>query len=104
MKSHMRKLMTIVTESVLEKHLIQDIELLGVQGWTISDARGKGRRGVRNSTWDGSRNIRIEIICDEDSAKSIALRLQEKYYNDYAMIILVADIAVMYPQKFDIPS
>lgn len=100
MTRHLRKLMTIVTESALERRIVQEIEMLGAHGWTVSDARGKGKRGIRNSTWDGSSNIRIDIVCNEETATLIARHLQEMYYNDYAMILFVADVVVMRPEKF----
>lgn len=100
MTRHLRKLMTIVTESALERRIVQEIETLGAHGWTVSDARGKGRRGIRNSTWDGSSNIRIDIVCNEETATLISTHLQEMYYNDYAMILFVADVVVMRPEKF----
>lgn len=100
MSGYMQKLMTVITEAAVENHIIQDIERLGAQGWTICDVRGKGRRGVRNSTWDGSRNVRIEIVCDAATAEAIAVHLQERYYNDYAMTLFVTDVTVLRPDKF----
>ena len=35
-----RKLLTVITESNLERDLVREIESLGVGGYTISDARG----------------------------------------------------------------
>ena len=64
MHSHQRKLLTIVTEAVLETTLIRDIEKHDVRGYTITDARGKGSRGVRGAGWETSSNIRIEVVCD----------------------------------------
>ena len=42
MSDNIKKLLTIVTEAALENILIKDIERLGAQGYTITDARGKG--------------------------------------------------------------
>lgn len=100
MNSHTRKLLTIVTEAVLESVLIKDIERLGAHGYTVSDARGKGHRGVRSSAWDTSSNIRVEVLCDQKTADAIAAHLQARYYADYAMILFVTDVAVLRPEKF----
>lgn len=100
MNSHMRKLLTIITEAALERLLVQDIERLGAHGYTVSDARGKGSRGVRSSAWDTSSNIRIEVVCDAQTADAIAAHLRAHYYDDYAMILFVADVAVLRPEKF----
>ncbi|HBG29218.1 P-II family nitrogen regulator [Candidatus Macondimonas diazotrophica] len=100
MSAPMRKLLTIITEAALERLLVEDIERLGAHGYTVSDARGKGRRGVRSADWEESRNIRIEVVCEETVAEAIAAYLEAHYYADYAMILFMSDVAVLRPEKF----
>ncbi len=100
MEGHTRKLLTIVTEAVLESTLVRDIEALGAHGYTITDARGKGGRGVRNAGWNTSANIRVEIVCGAETAAAIAAHVRERYYADYAMILVMSDVEVLRPEKF----
>lgn len=100
MTGFMRKLLTVICEAALENVLIQDIERLGAHGYTITDARGKGARGARSASWEPSSNIRIEIVCDEPTANTIAAHLRERYYDNYAMILIMADVEVLRPEKF----
>ncbi len=100
MQSHTRKLLTVVTEAVLEGTLIRVLDRLNAHGYTITDARGKGSRGTRSAGWEANSNIRIEVVCDADTAGTIASHLQEHYYADYAMILFVSDIVVLRPEKF----
>jgi hypothetical protein len=100
MNGHSRKLLTVVTEAALENVLTHEIGKLGAHGYTITDARGKGRRGARNAGWEHSGNIRVEIICDAATAKRISEHLWEHYYEDYAMILTVSDVEVLRPEKF----
>lgn len=95
-----RKLLTIVTEGALEHQLVEEIERLGAHGYTITDARGKGGRGVRNAGWDLSANIRIEVVCTADTARVIAAALRERYYDNYAMVLFISDVEVLRPEKF----
>ncbi len=95
-----RKLVTIVTEAALEQALVGEIQSLGATGYTITDARGKGGRGVRNATWTPSANIRIEVVCQEAIADAIAAMLRSRYYDNYAMILFISDVAVLRPEKF----
>ncbi len=97
---HSRKLLTIITEAALEGTLIRDVERLGAQGYTITDARGKGRQGVRNAGWEASSNIRMEILCDADTATAIADHLRQHYYEDYAMTLFLVEVGVWRPEKF----
>lgn len=100
MQSETRKLLTIITESALEHSLEADLQRLGAQGYTITNARGRGAHGTRNAGWDQSGNIRIEVICDQQVAKTIATNLKERYYSNYAMIMFMHDVDVFRSTKF----
>ena len=95
-----RKLLTIVTEAALEDTLVRDIEALGARGYTITDARGKGGRGKRDASWAPHANIRLEVLCDADTARAICTAMRERYYDNYSMVIYVADVDVLRPEKF----
>jgi hypothetical protein len=101
MKTHTIKLLTIFTETALESLLINDLEQHGALGYTITNARGKGSKGVRSGSWEANSNIRIEVICTEDLAKALTDHLQEKYYDNYAMVAFItSEIEVLRPEKF----
>jgi hypothetical protein len=100
MEKFNRRLLTIVTEAVLERELLAEFELLGVRGYTITDARGRGSRGTRKSDWSQEGNIRVEIVCEPALAERVAARLRERYYDHYAMILFMQDVSVLRPDKF----
>jgi hypothetical protein len=95
-----RKLLTIITEASLERRLLADIKARGAHGYTITEARGEGTRGVRESGFEKAGNIRVEIVCDSVVAERIATWLKEHYYRDYAMILFTQDVEVLRPEKF----
>lgn len=95
-----RKLVTIVTEAAIEHELTREIERLGARGFTVSDARGKGSRGVRDAEWGTTANVRIEVVCTADVAHAIAFTLKERYYVNYAMVLFITDVEVLRPEKF----
>jgi hypothetical protein len=98
--SYKRKLLTIVTEAALETTLIREIDRLGAHGYTVTDARGKGDHGVRDAGWQASANIRVEVVCDAETAEALAAHLRDHYYQDYAMILFIAEVEVLRPTKF----
>lgn len=98
--SQTRKLLTVVTEAVLESSLVQDLDRLGASGYTVVNARGRGSRGVRVGDWSSNSNIRLEVVCDVDLARKISHHLKDKYYSDYAMILYLSDVEVLRPEKF----
>ncbi len=95
-----RSLLTVITEATLEHTLLRDLDRLGVSGYTVSDARGKGNRGVRDASWDEAANIRIEVICPREHAETVLLHLQAHYYAHYAMVAFLHDVEVLRPGKF----
>jgi nitrogen regulatory protein PII len=95
-----RVMVTIVTESVLERQLTEELKQLGVHGYTVTEARGEGSRGVRAAEWEYSSNIRVETICDEQVAGAILAHVSRTYYANYAMIAFTHEVEVMRPEKF----
>lgn len=80
-------LVTVVAESTLERSLIGDLERLGIGGYTISDARGRGRHGLRGSGWEHASNIRLEVLCSPECAGQLIDHLRRQYEKDFAMTI-----------------
>lgn len=95
-----RKLVTVICEAALESRLTEAVMQLGAHGYTVTEARGRGARGVRNAAWDEAANIRLEAVCDEPAARRIAEHLRQHYYANYAMILFCSDVEVLRPEKF----
>jgi len=100
MQHYTRRMVTIVTEAALERALVTELEALGVKGFTITDARGKGSRGTRQSDWVQEGNIRVEVVCDPALADRIAGHVRDKFYANYAMILFLQDVSVLRSDKF----
>jgi|GEM_PF-673206 len=92
MKRHPRKILTIVTEAVLEPEILERLTALGIGGYTIDDVRGRGRRGVRRAEWEQSRTIRIQIVEQWPVLEKLILRMKADFEEQYALFIYVADV------------
>jgi nitrogen regulatory protein PII len=95
-----RKLVTIITEAALESELLDLLHTIGASGYTITNARGKGSRGIRDAGWTSSSNIRVEVICSDELASKMTAHLYEHYYKDYAMVVYESDVNVLREEKF----
>jgi hypothetical protein len=100
MHTEKRTLLTVFSEASLEPLLIRDMDRMAIRGYTFSDARGKGSRGVRDASWDESRNIRLEVICARAQAETLLAHLQERFYANYAMVAYLSEVEVLRPEKF----
>lgn len=82
-----KTLLVIVTESVLESTIIDEILAQGAKGFTASETRGLGSHGMRSGRWTVGGNVRIEVIGDTDLCERIVATLQEKYDADYGLLM-----------------
>lgn len=97
------KLITIVAEAVLKDRLAETIQRSGATGYTITEAHGEGSRSTRRGGVHGE-NIRFEVVAPEAIAKAIMLELAQKYFEKYACIAWVIDVAVLRGAKYEAPQ
>lgn len=93
------KLVTIVAERILKDRLLRDVEKLGATGYTLTDARGKGSRGVRASEWEGP-DVKIEVVVSAAVADAVLEHLAARYFEHYAIIAYMQDVKVVRGDKY----
>jgi nitrogen regulatory protein P-II 2 len=93
------KLVTIFAEGVLESHLLNDLLKLGARGYTVSNVRGRGTRGIETSHWEGAQ-VKIETIVSPEVANRILEHLSTHYFADYAVAAYVEQIEVVRGEKY----
>jgi nitrogen regulatory protein PII len=93
------KLVTIVAERILEDRLLRKILDLGAKGYTLTQAAGKGSRGVRASEWEGP-DTKIETLVSKEVAERIVDYVADTYFEHYAVIVYVQDAAVIRGDKY----
>lgn len=93
------KLVTIVTERILEDRLLRALVDLGAKGYTLTQATGKGSRGVRASEWEGP-DTRIESLVSAEVADAIVEHVADKFFEHYAVIVYVQDAEVVRGEKY----
>ena len=99
MNTNTLKLVTIITERILEHRLISLIDKHGAKGYTLSQVTGKGSRGVRASEWAGP-DTRIETLVSEDVARKILDEIAEHFFEHYAVIVYMQDAVVVRGEKY----
>lgn len=95
-----RKLLTIICETDLERKLSDDVMALGAHGYTVTEARGRGAQGERDAAWGPSGNIRMEVICEESVAHTIASHVKQAYFANFGMVLYMFDVDVLRDDKF----
>ena len=93
------KLVTIVTERILEDRLLRKVQELGAKGYTLTQVTGNGSRGVRSSEWVGP-DTQIQTLVNKEVASAIVEYVSENYFEHYAVIVYVQDADVVRGQKY----
>lgn len=93
------KLVTIVAERLFRDQVQEELRKLGAKGFTVTDATGKGSRGVGASEWEG-RNVRIETVVAPEVADRIVEHVAERYFEHYAVIVWVQSVEVVRGEKY----
>ena len=94
------KLVVLVCEEALEALVLPDLLAAGVKGYTVTEARGRGNRGVRDARWLLSSNVRIEAVCGARVARAVLERVETKYAANFGLVIFMTDVEVLHPENF----
>jgi nitrogen regulatory protein PII len=92
-------LVTVVAEKLLERDLIAEFQKLGAQGYTTTEAHGKGTRGVRASTWEGA-NVRIELVVTPEVGERIVNHVAERYFAHHGVVVWTQEVQVVRIGKY----
>jgi nitrogen regulatory protein PII len=92
-------LVTIIAEPVLENQLTRELRQMGARGFTVTESRGEGSRGIRASDVPGQ-NVRIEVIVSELVARSVLQHVATHYFPHYAVIAFSQAVEVVRGEKY----
>lgn len=90
---------TIVAEAVIASRIQEEVISCGASGYTVTDADGKGSRGVRASEWEG-KNRKIETLVRSEVADRILEVLAARYFPHFAVIAYAHDVEVVRGDKY----
>ncbi len=68
--------------------------------YTVSEARGRGSRGVQDGRWLLSSNVRIEILCREVVARRIVEMIVTRYSDNFGLVVYMLDVETRRSDKF----
>ena len=93
------KCLTIVTESLIEQRIADDLRTCGALGWTITPARGVGPSNRRVSELEGG-NSRFDVLVDDSVCARIWDVLERDYFPDYAVTAWLSTVEVARPERY----
>ena len=104
MQLHPLKLVTVIGETVIIKAMVAEGIRLGATGFTVTDVDGRGDRGARTGIMIGSAKTRkVEFVVPEPVAVAILEHVSHYYFEHYACIAWLADVAVVRGDQYTAP-
>lgn len=90
----------VICEEAIETLVGRDIIACGAKGYTVTEVRGRGNRGVRDAQWMLSSNVRIEVLCGRDAAMTILRTVETKYSQNYGLVAFTHAVVAPRADKF----
>jgi nitrogen regulatory protein P-II 2 len=94
------KLVTIIGEALAREALKKLLAEVGAHGYTLFTVEGDGSQGRRVADIQEFANIQIEVIVPPAVAEKILTRLEQEFFDKFAMVAYETDIRVLRREKF----
>jgi hypothetical protein len=73
---------------------------VGAHGYTLFTVEGAGGQGRRVADIQEFANIQVEVIVPPDVAEILLARLEQEFFDQFAMVAYGTDISVRRREKF----
>lgn len=83
---HRGIVVVVIGEAELESVLCDAILAAGAKGYSVSEVRGRGNRGLRDDRFLLSNNVRFEVLCDEATARRVLDTVLNRYGRHYGIV------------------
>jgi nitrogen regulatory protein PII len=100
MKLYNVKLLTITCEILAQTNVIDILHKHHISGYTFYEVSGNGSKGIRGQGFQSEKNIKIEVILQEEKLSDVLEEIARTLFSDYTIITYVSDVGVVRIEKF----
>ena len=100
MKLYTVKLLTITCEILAQKNIIEILKKHEISGYTIYEVDGNGSRGLRGHGLKNEKNVKVEVIMQEEKLQDVVEEISRTLFTDFALVLYVSDVGVIRTEKF----
>jgi nitrogen regulatory protein PII len=100
MKLYNVKLLTVTCEILAQKNVIDILIKHNISGYTTYEVDGNGARGLRGQGLQNEKNVKVEVIMQEDKIQDVTEEIARTLFTNYAIVLYVSDIGVLRSEKF----
>ena len=100
MKFYNVKLLTVICEILAQKNVIDILAKHDISGYTTFEVDGNGSRGLRGQGLKNEKNVKVEVIMQEDKIQDVTEEIARTLFTNFAVVLYVSDIGVLRAEKF----
>ena len=100
MKLYPVKLLTITCEILAQKNIIEILNKYEITGYTTYEVDGNGARGIRGQGLKNEKNVKVEIIMQEEKLQTVVEEISRTLFANFAIVLYVSDVGVLRTEKF----
>ena len=100
MKLYNVKLLTITCEILAQENILEILKKHKITGYTKYEVDGNGARGLRGQGFKNEKNIKIEVIIQQEKLQDVVEEISRTQFANFAIVLYVSDIGVLRPEKF----
>ena len=100
MKLYNVKLLTVTCEILAQKNVIDILAKHDITGYTTYEVEGNGARGLRGQGLKNEKNVKVEIIMQEEKLQDVVEEIARTMFTDFAVVLYVSDVGVLRTEKF----
>ena len=100
MKLYPVKLLTITCEILAQENILEILKKYEITGYTKYEVDGNGDRGLRGQGFKNEKNIKIEVIIQQEKLQDVVEEISRTQFANFAIVLYVSDVGVLRPEKF----
>jgi nitrogen regulatory protein PII len=100
MKLYNVKLLTVTCEILAQKNVIDILRKHKITGYTTYEVDGNGTKGLRGQGLKNEKNVKVEVIMQEDKLQDIVEEIARTLFTNFAVVLYVSDVGVLRTEKF----
>ncbi len=100
MKLYNVKLLTVTCEILAQKNVIDILTKHKITGYTTYEVDGSGERGLRGQGLKNEKNVKVEVIIQEDKLQDVIEEIARTLFTNFAVVLYVSDVGVLRTEKF----
>ena len=101
MKFYNVKLLTVICEILAQKNILDILAKHKISGYTTFEVEGNGSRGLRGQGLKNEKNVKVEVIMQEDKIQDVTEEIARTLFTNFAIVLYVSDVGVLRTEKFN---